>query len=503
MTEHIDWTIDHPGQWGVAWNNCAGFVHDTLTAGGVDVPTRFHPAPLSNVFNHYSIGEPTSPDENWNEHFGFAHIGNGVNGNFSAAYSFVQRRDPLTLDLDGDGLETTGINTTTPILFDHNGDGVKTATGWVKSDDAFLVFDRNNNGTIDSGKELFGDATALYTGGTAADGFAALAQEDTNHDGLVNSSDANWSKLKLWRDLNQDGISQSNELFTLSSQNVAALKVASTDHSQTLANGNQIADLGGYLKTDGSNGTLGAVSGMADINLANNPFYSQFTDPIALTEAAQGIADMQGAGMVRSLREAASLNGSIATQVAGLATTQTRAQMFSQLDGLIANWADTSGMKTSIESAADKGYLLKYLAPGMNPNDILTVFGMDGSGGTGGELTEAERTRRLGLQAQLTHINQLIGLLERFNGSSFVTVGDHSITTGTGQTLAEKATTPNIGTGETSRYVFVPIAPGALNLLEQSYYQLRQSVYDGLGLQMHLNVKRIESMNDTQWRIVA
>lgn len=48
------------------------------------------------------------------------------------------RVDPLILDLDNDGLETIGINTSNPILFDHNGNGVRTATGWVKSDDAFL-----------------------------------------------------------------------------------------------------------------------------------------------------------------------------------------------------------------------------------------------------------------------------------------------------------------------------------------------------------------------------
>ena len=194
-----------------------------------------------------------------------ASIGQPTNTNFLSATTFIQRVDPLTLDLDGDGLETTGINPGNPILFDHDADGVRTATGWVKPDDAFLVFDRNNNGLIDSGRELFGDSTALYAGGTAADGFAALAQEDTNHDGLVNASDAHWASLRLWRDLNQDGISQSNELFTLQSQNIAALKVGSTEHSQTLANGNQIADLGGYLKTDGSEGTL-QLKGSASIN---------------------------------------------------------------------------------------------------------------------------------------------------------------------------------------------------------------------------------------------
>ena len=72
---------------------------------------------------------------------------------FNNAQSAILRRDPLTLDLDGDGLETVGIDTTNPILFDHDGDGIKTATGWIKPDDGFLVLDRNGNGTIDNGTE--------------------------------------------------------------------------------------------------------------------------------------------------------------------------------------------------------------------------------------------------------------------------------------------------------------------------------------------------------------
>ena len=119
-----------------------------------------------------------------------------INTNYRAARTVAPNlpvNDPLTLDLDADGIETTGINPATPILFDHAGTGVKTATGWLKPDDAFLVLDRNANGTIDSGKELFGDATPLATGGTASDGFAALAQEDTNLDGLVNAADAHFA----------------------------------------------------------------------------------------------------------------------------------------------------------------------------------------------------------------------------------------------------------------------------------------------------------------------
>ena len=426
----------------------------------------------------------------------FAAFGHGlgvkawVNTSYLTSRTFVPRRDPLTLDLDNDGLETVGINPAAPILFDHNGDGIKTATGWVKPDDGLLVYDRNGNGSIDSGRELFGDSTLLYTGGTAADGFAALAQEDTNLDGLVNASDANFAKLRIWRDLNQDGISQTSELFTLAAQNIAALKVAKTEHSVTLANGNQIADLGGYIKTDGSEGALGEVVGMGDINLASNPFYSEFTDPIPLTEAAQEIASMQGAGMVRNLQEAASIDGGLATQVAALATPITRAQMWNQLDSLIDSWANTSGMKTSVQDAASQGYLLKYLAPGMSNADIISIFGLVTSGAdVPGALSDTEKARRAGIQAQLTHINQLIAILERFNGTPYVSVAHSGITTGTGvamQSTTNGGTNAAGGSMSTTPYLFVPLGAGNLALLEQSYAQLKQSVYDGLVMQTRL-----------------
>ncbi|MDH5525614.1 MAG: hypothetical protein OEY01_16730 [Desulfobulbaceae bacterium] len=167
-------------------------------------------------------------------------ISDGISDLFDSAQSAVQRRDPLTLDLDGDGLETVGIDPVNPILFDHDGDGIKTATGWIKPDDAFLVMDRNDNGTIDNGTELFGDSTPLMDGegnevGTAEDGFAALAQEDTNGDGVVDANDANFADLRVWRDLNSDGVSQADELQSLDEAEIAAINVAKTENSQPLA----------------------------------------------------------------------------------------------------------------------------------------------------------------------------------------------------------------------------------------------------------------------------
>ena len=67
--------------------------------------------------------------------------------------------DPLVLDLDGDGVELISENNWNGVLFDFNGNGIKTATQWVSSDDGLLVWDRNGNGKIDNGSELFGEDT--------------------------------------------------------------------------------------------------------------------------------------------------------------------------------------------------------------------------------------------------------------------------------------------------------------------------------------------------------
>ena len=211
-----------------------------------------------------------------------------IASSFISAQTFVPRRDPLTFDLDSDGLETVGVNNKNPVFFDHDADGVKTATGWIAPDDGFLVLDRDGNGKIDDGTELFGDSTPLLDAernviGKAEDGFAALAQEDTNNDGVVDSNDANFANLRIWQDLNQDGISQAEELKTLEEAGIASISVTKTEHSKVLPNGNLIADLGTYTRTDGSTATVGETAELGDVDLNENTFYSEFTDTITLT----------------------------------------------------------------------------------------------------------------------------------------------------------------------------------------------------------------------------
>jgi hypothetical protein len=345
-----------------------------------------------------------------------------INDYFNAARNWIQRRDPLTLDLDGDGLETTGIDPNNPILFDHDGDGTANATGWVKPDDGYLVFDRNENGLIDNGTELFGDSTPLLDEngevvGQAADGFAALAAEDTNGDGIVDANDANWDKLRVWQDLNSDGKTDEGELKTLEELGIAGFHVAKEENTQVLANGNAVADLGSYIKTDGSEGTMGEVTGnMADIDLIDNPFYREFSDTIPLTEQAKTLADMQGSGNVRDLREASSLSSSLANSVESYSAAQTKAEQMALVDDLIEKWAASSNNPTSIEQVEAQGYRLQYLVPGLTPsmlnNSIIGGSGSSssGAGGIGIVYDPTAAQRRAELLAEQARVTELVGL---------------------------------------------------------------------------------------------
>ncbi|WP_333839787.1 hypothetical protein [Pelomicrobium sp.] len=125
---------------------------------------------------------------------------------FSRAKTWRWPRDPIILDLDGDGLETVGLASN--VYFDHDGDGVLTRTGWAGKDDALLVWDRNANGLIDTGVELFGDFTVLPNGTLAPNGFAALAALDANGqyffslpEQKTQTEGVNWglTERRLWR----------------------------------------------------------------------------------------------------------------------------------------------------------------------------------------------------------------------------------------------------------------------------------------------------------------
>ena len=126
------------------------------------------------------------------------------------------RRDPIVIDLNGDGISLTSLAGST-VHFDLDANGFAERTAWLSPTDALLVRDINGNGIIDDGSELFGTPTT--------NGFDVLAALDSDGNGLINASDPEYANLKIWQDLNQDGISQSTELTSLADAGIVSISV--------------------------------------------------------------------------------------------------------------------------------------------------------------------------------------------------------------------------------------------------------------------------------------
>lgn len=155
--------------------------------------------------------------------------------------------DPLILDLDGDGLETTGVER--GVSFDIDGDGKQDITSFATGGDALLAIDKNGNGKIDNGTELFGDQTGF------ANGFEALAQYDDNLDGVINEEDAVFDQLELVSVNSQGEFVQ----HSLASTDVSSISLNYQNTNQALNTYDKIAQLGEFTRRDGSSGTAGDV----------------------------------------------------------------------------------------------------------------------------------------------------------------------------------------------------------------------------------------------------
>jgi hypothetical protein len=144
---------------------------------------------------------------------------------------------PIILDLEGDGFDLT--DAAGGVHFNLNPAGDTEQLSWTapKSDDAWLALDRNGNGVIDDGTELFGNFTPQPSS-DSLQGYKALAVLDLNHDRFIDSKDAIFGDLRLWQDRNHDGVSDPDELSTLDAHGILGLDVRFTGARETDEHGN-------------------------------------------------------------------------------------------------------------------------------------------------------------------------------------------------------------------------------------------------------------------------
>jgi Ca2+-binding RTX toxin-like protein len=430
--------------------------------------------------------------------FGGAYMGikvdQAIDALFDAAQNLAPRVDPLVLDLrtckkttftparmvcsllnafsrgsvnfiyfrtlNKNGFEM--IAASEGVVFDHDGDGQKTGTGWVGSNDGFLIFDRNNDGIINNGGELFGEHTLKYSGsGKYADAFEALAQEDTNGDGVVNAQDANWTSLKVWRDLNQDGISQENEFFTLDELGIAGFST-----EKTAANGGFLAGRltaqGTYTKTDGTTGKLG------QFDLTENLFYREFEDSIDIPGELRDLPNMGGSGALRDLLQVAVGSTELQNILRQFSEASIRDQQLALVDQLLYAWANTSGYIESFQERCLERYdgIVQTVQNGVPEGDIAAW-------------------------------DRKVHILSAFNGQYFIkfpegedafpwfivsrimpyTPPDSSSGSGSSGTNVPQNTIPQLTVSWDARHI---------ELLNEAYNDLFSSVYEALALQTRL-----------------
>ena len=153
--------------------------------------------------------------------------------------------DPLVINLNGNVADLSDQT----FLFDLDGDGQEDEINRLAAGSGFLALDKNGDGVINDGTELFGTQSG--------NGFADLAAYDTDHNGFIDEGDEIWNHLKIWV-MDEDG---QQRLYTLAEKGVGAicLRSSATDFSITDENNQEkgrIRRTGFFLYENGETGSV-------------------------------------------------------------------------------------------------------------------------------------------------------------------------------------------------------------------------------------------------------
>jgi hypothetical protein len=214
--------------------------------------------------------------------------------------------DPIVLNLSGQQVQTVGI-AQSGAFFDMQNDGQKILTGWASAGEGFLVYDPNNT-------------SAVTNEGSLVSSFSALQALDSNHDGVLNASDAAWSKLKVWVDAAGIGNYSSSSLYTLAQLGITSINLNAAQESQN-SNGNTIVADSTFTFANGSTGDISGV------NFVNAPDITMGVNGAIFQQANnaynQLVSAMAAAPPVSSASAAVIASSQYAASIASLAPPST------------------------------------------------------------------------------------------------------------------------------------------------------------------------------------
>ena len=229
---------------------------------------------------------------------------------------------PMAIDLDGEGIETIDIGKS-QVYFDVDNDGFREQTGWISKNEAILAIDKNGNGKIDNQSEMFGS--------TDSTGFEDLKAVDSNGDGIINSQDTDFNKIRLWQDLNENGITEEGELKTLTEAGIQSIYTNSYKIN-AIDNNNIVTEKSTVQYTDGT------TKDLYDVATQYNDMYSVYGGDYILDADVIDLPWLRGYGNSMDLQLAASQNDNLKALVKQMASMTNANDIYNQFDNMMSMW---------------------------------------------------------------------------------------------------------------------------------------------------------------------
>ena len=276
--------------------------------------------------------------------------------------------DPLVIDLNRDG-RTDLVNTA---YFDLDANGFVEKTNWIDAVDGFLALDRNGDGVVNDGGELFGDRTIKKDGSTALNGFDALRDLDSNGDGVIDALDNLFTDLRVLTDVNGDGVIDFDELITLEEAGITSIDVTDLREGTNIIGGT--SGQSGVVKW--ADGTTGFVH---ELIPKTNPLLTEEKNRFDISDDIAVLPDLHSAGLLYSLHQAMARekNGELRDALKAYMDAS-QAEKAVALRSMLHTWAGVQGIDPSSRGgnidARDLTFIEKFMGRefvgvgGSNPN---------------------------------------------------------------------------------------------------------------------------------------